>query len=212
MARRPVPPGSRPRGCPRPLRRGWLRRNRLLEPPAPPWWARRGSSVGSRQDHGAELDQLAGKESENFKGKDRDPLHNLAGVRTVISKGAVHAEIPIARLSDGQFSYAREQWSWKTPKVTVTEALQGFVLEQQVRNQVFHVVFRLFAGHRREGASLGTEPFQRCLQQRWRVSEVRFPQVLNRGRQVNEPSSRSVAEHAESACHDEATFRGHAAR
>jgi len=27
--------GSRPSGCPRPMRRGWLRRNRLILPPAP---------------------------------------------------------------------------------------------------------------------------------------------------------------------------------
>lgn len=68
---------------------------------------------------------------------------NLAGVRTVTSKGAVHLEIPVARWSDGQFFIAQEQWSWRTPKATVTVAMRGFVLEQQVQNRAFHVVFRL---------------------------------------------------------------------
>src|SRR5438046_77135 len=66
----------------------------------------------------------------------------MAGVKTITKKGALYVEMPIARLSDYQFSSTPEHCSWKTPKKKIVIRTKGFVVEQQIHNKAFHVVFR----------------------------------------------------------------------
>ncbi|MGJ5817178.1 hypothetical protein [Paludibaculum fermentans] len=68
---------------------------------------------------------------------------NLSGVKTTTRGGAVHVEMPIARLADLEFAYAHEQCSWKTSNemVIVLEG-KGFLVEQVAHKKAFHFVFR----------------------------------------------------------------------
>jgi biotin operon repressor len=58
-------------------------------------------------------------------------------------KGAVWVEMPIARLSDYQFFSSHNQYSWKTPNRKVIIQSKGFVVEQQINNKAFYMVFRV---------------------------------------------------------------------
>jgi len=68
---------------------------------------------------------------------------NMAGVKTIGKRGAVYVEMPIARLSDYQFSSSHEHCSWKTLKKKVVIQSKGFAVEQQIRNKAFCMVFSL---------------------------------------------------------------------
>lgn len=68
---------------------------------------------------------------------------SLSDFKMTTRGGAVHVEIPIARLSDYHFSYALDHCFWKTPKQNVIIELKGFVVEQQTHNRFFCVTFRL---------------------------------------------------------------------
>lgn len=68
---------------------------------------------------------------------------SLSDVKTTTRRGAVHVEIPFARLSDYQFSYACDQCFWRTPTKKVIIDFKGFVVEQQAHNKFFYVIFRL---------------------------------------------------------------------
>jgi hypothetical protein len=68
---------------------------------------------------------------------------NMPGVKTVTKRGAVHVEMPIARLSDYQFYASHDRCSWKTPNKKVVVQSKGFAVEQQISNKAFCLVFRL---------------------------------------------------------------------
>src|SRR5690242_6819152 len=67
---------------------------------------------------------------------------NLLGVRAITKKGTVDVEMPRARLSNCQFSYAHEHCLWKTRNKKLVVESKGFAVEQQIHNKVFSVVFR----------------------------------------------------------------------
>src|SRR5258708_1868273 len=66
----------------------------------------------------------------------------LTGVKAVESAGAVHIEIPLARLADYQFVCGLERCSWTTAKTKIVLDLKGFAVEQRAKKNVFHVVLR----------------------------------------------------------------------
>lgn len=67
---------------------------------------------------------------------------NLAGIKTVTRRGAVHVEMPIASLSGYQFAFDREQCSWRTSRRKLVVQLKGFVVEQRTQNKAVHVIFK----------------------------------------------------------------------
>jgi hypothetical protein len=68
---------------------------------------------------------------------------NMPGVKTMTRRGAVWVEMPIAHLSDYQFSSSHEHCSWKTPTKKVVIQSKGFAVEHQIHNKAFCMVFRL---------------------------------------------------------------------
>jgi len=68
---------------------------------------------------------------------------NMSGVKTITKKGAVWVEMPIARLSDYQFSSSHDHCSWKTLNKKVVIQSKGFAVEQQINNKAFYMVFRV---------------------------------------------------------------------
>jgi hypothetical protein len=68
---------------------------------------------------------------------------NMPGVKTITRRGAVYVEMPIARLSDYQFSSSHEHCSWKTLKKKVVIRSKGFAIEQQIHKKAFCLIFRL---------------------------------------------------------------------
>ena len=87
----------------------------------------------------------------------------LTGVTTVAAKGAVHIEMPIARLADYQFVYSRERCSWTTSKRKVVLELKGFVVEQCAKRNVFLVVLRRTAAQPKPGNDVREIFWQRSL-------------------------------------------------
>jgi len=67
---------------------------------------------------------------------------NLAGVETIAKRGAVHVKVPLARLSNYQFTYGRGHVSWRTPKKKVVIQVKGFAIEQHTDAKTFYVVFK----------------------------------------------------------------------
>jgi hypothetical protein len=68
---------------------------------------------------------------------------NMSGVKTIARRGALYVEMPIAHLSDYEFSASHEHYSWKTPRNRVVIQSKGFAVEQQIHNNAFSMVFRL---------------------------------------------------------------------
>jgi hypothetical protein len=68
---------------------------------------------------------------------------NMSGVKTLTKRGAVWVEMPVAHLSNYQFSSSHEYCSWKTPKKKVVIQSKGFAVEQQISDKAFHLVFRV---------------------------------------------------------------------
>lgn len=68
---------------------------------------------------------------------------NMSGVKTLTKRGAVWVEMPVAHLSNYQFSSSHEYCSWKTPKKKVVIQSKGFAVEQQIHNKAFQLVFRV---------------------------------------------------------------------
>jgi hypothetical protein len=68
---------------------------------------------------------------------------NISGVKTITKNGAVYVSMPIARLSEYQFSSSHGHCWWKTPNQKVVIQSKGFAVEQQIHNKAFYVVFRL---------------------------------------------------------------------
>jgi len=68
---------------------------------------------------------------------------SLSDIKTTTKRGSVHVGIPIARLSDLQFSSSGDHCRWKTAKKKVVVELKGFTVEQQTHNRFLYVIFRL---------------------------------------------------------------------
>lgn len=66
----------------------------------------------------------------------------LAGVKTTARGGAVHVEVPMARMSDSQFSCERDRVSLRTPRRRVVIHAKGFAVEQRTDAKAFHLIFR----------------------------------------------------------------------
>lgn len=118
----------------------------------------------------------------------------LSDVKTVMRRGAVHVEIPIARLSDYRFSYGRERCSWKTPGKKVVIGLKGFVVEHQAHNKSFHVVFRLPPSRSEPSVPGRISPIRKVFRER-SLRAVEELQALDEKRlaeAVQEPTDYSV--------------------
>lgn len=66
----------------------------------------------------------------------------LSDVKTSSSKGAVHIQMPIARLAAYQFACADAYCSWATPHGKLVVEVKGFSVEQKAKNKILMLVIR----------------------------------------------------------------------
>ena len=66
----------------------------------------------------------------------------LSDVKTSSAKGAVHIQMPIARLAAYQFACADAYCSWATPHGKLVIEVKGFSVEQKAKDKILMLVIR----------------------------------------------------------------------
>jgi hypothetical protein len=84
----------------------------------------------------------------------------LSDVKASSSKGAVHIQMPIARLAAYQFACADAYCSWATPHGKLVIEVKGFSVEQKAKNKILMLVIRHSLPPSATGPSRRTNPIR----------------------------------------------------
>jgi hypothetical protein len=108
----------------------------------------------------------------------------ISGVKTSTEKGAVHIQMPIARLADYQFACADTYCSWATSNKKIVVEVKGFSVEQKAKKNFFLLVFRHLGSPRDTTPSPKTNP----------IREVFFRRSLRAIEELQAMDERQLAE------------------
>ena len=84
----------------------------------------------------------------------------LSDVKTSSAKGAVHIQMPIARLAAYQFACADAYCSWATPHGKLVVEVKGFSVEQKAKKKILMLVIRHSLPQSATGPSRKTNPIR----------------------------------------------------
>jgi hypothetical protein len=118
----------------------------------------------------------------------------LSDVKTSSAKGAVHIQMPIARLAAYQFACADAYCSWATPHGKLVVEVKGFSVEQKAKKKTLMLVIRHSLPKSGTGPSRKTNPirevfFRRSLRA---IEELQAMDEGNLAEAVQAPTDYSV--------------------
>lgn len=108
----------------------------------------------------------------------------LSDVKTNSAKGAVHIQMPIARLAAYQFACADAYCSWATPRGKLVIEVKGFSVEQKAKKKILMLVIRHSLPPSATGPSRKTNP----------IREVFFRRSLRAIEELQEMDEGKLAE------------------
>lgn len=134
----------------------------------------------------------------------------LSDVKTSSSKGAVHIQMPIARLAAYQFASADAYCSWATPHGKLVIEVKGFSVEQKAKKKILMLVIRHSLAQSAAGPSRKTNPirevfFRRSLRA---IEELQAMDEGNLAEAVQAPTDYSVLVSALTSDEALASIRG----